>query len=128
VTRTERTKLKTKLQGLASRIKGDVATSSAEALRAQGGEASGSLSNTPLHLADLATDLYDQELSLSVLETKSQTLAEVTEALARVDQKNFGYCERCNKEIAPKRLEAVPYARYCIQCAQVVEQEENRRI
>ena len=46
-----------------------------------------------------------------------ETLAEVEDALSKIDQGTYGTCERCGQEIAPARLEAKPAARYCINCA-----------
>ena len=52
-------------------------------------------------------------LSSSLLET----LAEVDQALAKLDTDRYGACEDCGSEIASARLEAMPAARYCITCA-----------
>jgi DnaK suppressor protein len=46
-------------------------------------------------------------------------------ALQRIDEGSFGTCERCSEPIAEKRLEALPFARYCIDCQRVVEEEER---
>jgi len=58
VTRAEQRKFREQLLDLARRVRSDVDSASEETLKAQGGEASGSLSNVPLHLADLATDQF----------------------------------------------------------------------
>jgi len=123
VNRTDQSRFKKQLLDMAHRVKGDVDSTSEETLKAQGGEASGNLSNVPLHLADLASDQYEHEVSLSLLESKTQTLEEISEALERIERKEFGVCERCHKDIPKKRLEAVPFARYCIECAQEMERE-----
>src|SRR5436309_1384339 len=75
------------------------------------------LSNTPFHPADLGTDNYEQEVTLSLLENDEQVLEETAAALERIERGTFGVCENCNKEIGRERLQAVPYARYCINCA-----------
>jgi len=108
---------------LARRINGNLANARQEAFQPHGGEASGNLSNTPLHLADLATDNYEQEFFLSQLENQTQSLNEVNEALARLDQKTYGICERCEKAISIDRLKAMPATRFCIQCARTEEDE-----
>ena len=46
-------------------------------------------------------------------------------ALQKMDDGGFGSCERCGEPIAEKRLEALPFARYCIDCQRLVEQEER---
>jgi RNA polymerase-binding transcription factor DksA len=109
------------LLSLARRIKGDVADLSGEALRRTGGEASGNLSNTPLHLADLGTDNYEQEVTLSLLENEDQTLEAIRAAVDRMDKGTFGRCARCHKEITKERLQALPFTPYCIECARQVE-------
>jgi RNA polymerase-binding protein DksA len=92
-----------------------------EALRGTGGEPSGSLSNVPLHPADLGTDTYQEELSLGLLENEDRILTEINEALVRLEQGTYGRCENCGQNIPRERLEAVPYARYCITCAQQLQ-------
>jgi DnaK suppressor protein len=104
-----------------ARLSGDVSQLSSEALRQMGGEASGSLSNTPLHIADLGSDTFAEDVTLGMLENSQQVLLEVGEALGRITRGSFGHCERCQGEIARERLQALPYARYCLACAQEPE-------
>src|SRR5271165_1978022 len=120
MTQSELDRYREKLLGLARRITGDVADLSAEALHGAGGEASGNLSNTPLHLADLATDHYNQEVALSLLENEDQTLEAIRAAVDRIEHGTFGRCERCHMEIVRARLDAVPFTPYCMACARVL--------
>ncbi|MDQ3041489.1 MAG: TraR/DksA C4-type zinc finger protein [Acidobacteriota bacterium] len=46
----------------------------------------------------------------------------INEALERIADKEYGECQNCEKEISPKRLDAVPWARYCLACQELVEQ------
>jgi DnaK suppressor protein len=110
------------LLSLRSRLKGDVTRLTDEAMRKGGGEASGNLSNMPIHLADLGTDNFEQEFTLSLLQNEEQALKEISDALDRIDQGTFGKCEECGKEIARERLKALPYARLCMECARQKEQ------
>ena len=105
------------LQGLHRRLTGDVSHLADEALRARGGEASGSPSNAPLHMADLGTDNFEQEFTLSLLENQEQMIEEITAALDRIDKGAFGKCEECGTAIPKGRLEALPYTRHCVSCA-----------
>jgi RNA polymerase-binding protein DksA len=105
------------LQTLQQRLNGDVSHLQDEALRARGGEGSGSLSNAPLHMADLGTDNYDQEFTLGLLENQEQTLKEIGDALDRVEKGTFGTCEECGAPIPKGRLQALPYTRHCVDCA-----------
>ena len=110
------------LLALRERLKGDVSHLTSEALRKTGGEASGSLSNTPIHMADLGTDNFEQEFTLGLIQNEEQALDEIGAALDRMAQGTFGRCEECQKEIPRQRLNALPYARYCVECARKHEQ------
>jgi RNA polymerase-binding protein DksA len=109
------------LLALRRRLTGDVSHLADEALRARGGEASGSLSNAPLHPADLGTDNYEQEFTFSLLENQERTLEEIGEALNRMERGTYGRCEECGGEIPRARLQALPYARHCVACARKVQ-------
>jgi RNA polymerase-binding transcription factor DksA len=105
------------LLALKKRVGGDLSDLEEEALRAVGGEASGGLSNVPIHLGDLGTDNFEEEVNLGLLENEQQILQEIGDALTRIEQGTFGRCEECQQEIPRERLEAVPYARYCLRHA-----------
>jgi RNA polymerase-binding transcription factor DksA len=96
---------------------GDVASLVEEVLPPPEG-ASGNLSHWPLHLADLATDAYERQCTLGLLEQETLTLAEIAAGLERIEQGTFGRCEGCRKAIPKARLQALPYARYCVECAE----------
>jgi RNA polymerase-binding protein DksA len=98
------------------RLQAEIAGLGSEALRGAG-EASGDLSHTPLHLADLGTDASDQAVAFSLLERDGQTLVEVRTALARLEGGTFGFCTACGRAIPRERLQALPYTRRCIDCA-----------
>ena len=103
-----------KLLALRGRLTGDVSSLADEALNSED-EASGNLSHVPIHMADLST--YERELTLGLLENKEQTLEEIAAALGRIEQGTFGHCEGCGQAIPKDRLHALPYARYCVECA-----------
>lgn len=92
-----------------------------EALRATGGEASGGLSNAPMHMGDLGSDLAEEELDLQLVENQELMMRDVNDALERIQNNTFGMCEECNKPISKARLTAIPYTRYCIHCAETLE-------
>jgi RNA polymerase-binding transcription factor DksA len=121
MTTTELERYREKLQALAARLRGNVSGLREETLRKGGGEASGSLSNAPLHPADLGTDHFDHETNLGLLELQGQTLSEVNAALQRIREGTFGACLECGGPISRGRLEALPYTPYCIHCAQEVQ-------
>ena len=71
---------------------------------------------------DLAVRNYSKNVMLAVSENESRQLALIDEALQRVEDKEYGECQNCGKEVNPKRLTAIPWARYCIDCQELVEQ------
>src|SRR5262249_34098629 len=99
------------------RIKGEFSDLQNEALRGVGGTASGNLSDVPIHLADLGTDAFEREVSLSLLANEQQILEEISAAVDRMEQGTYGRCENCAQEIGKDRLRAIPYTRLCIACA-----------
>jgi RNA polymerase-binding transcription factor len=76
-------------------------------------------------LGDQATTAYTREFLFELGNGDRRLLKEVMIALRKLDEGGFGDCERCGEGIAEKRLEALPFARYCIDCQRLVEQEEK---
>jgi RNA polymerase-binding transcription factor DksA len=107
------------LTSLAARLQGDMGRLEEQARTPTGGEAAGSLSNAPMHLADMATEQYLQALNATLLENEDYIGGEVGDALGRLDRGTFGLCERCGTAIMIERLEVLPYTRYCTPCAEV---------
>ena len=112
---------RTTLENLRARLRGDLDQMTDEALRRSQPESSGNLSNVPLHMADVGTENYDQEFTLSLIENEQSTLELVHAAIARVDAGTYGRCEECQEPIAKPRLQALPYTPHCIQCARKLE-------
>ena len=71
---------------------------------------------------DLAVQNYSKNVLLAVSENDSRQLQMIDEALQRIEDEEYGSCQNCGKEIMPKRLQAVPWARYCLNCQELVEQ------
>ena len=109
------------LRELGARLRGEVSGLRESAMRGIGGEASGNLSNTPLHLADLGSEAFEQEVTVGLLQNEQQLLAAITAAQQRLDAGTFGRCEQCGKDIPEERLKAVPYASRCVSCQAKVE-------
>lgn len=80
--------------------------------KANGG---GDLSHVPTHNADRDSEGLDSDLE--VIHNEETILADVREALNRIDQGTYGNCEECGSEISDDRLDALPYTPYCINCA-----------
>ena len=115
-----------RLLAMRRRLGAEVSELADEALRPVGGEASGNLSDVPLHPADLASENYEEEITLDLMENEGRVMVEIDDALKRIEQGTFGRCEICRREIPRERLEAVPYARYCIRCARKLQAETDR--
>jgi DnaK suppressor protein len=113
-----------KLTALGRSLRGEAQEVRGDALRASGGEAAGGLSNVPVHAADLGSDNAQQNVALGLLENTQDLLHEVTEALGRLDGGKYGLCQECGRDISRERLEAVPYARYCVPCAGKLQRQD----
>ena len=71
---------------------------------------------------DLAVRNYSKNVMLAVSENESRKLALIDEALQRVEDKEYGECQNCGNPVNQKRLSAIPWARYCLACQELVEQ------
>src|SRR5437660_11088753 len=76
-------------------------------------------------LGDQANTAYTRELFFELGNGKNGLLRDVVSALQRIDDSSFGNCERCGEAIGDKRLEALPFARHCIDLQRLPEQEER---
>ena len=103
-------------------LAGDVNGLEQAALKNSRQDASGDLSKMPLDMADVGSDNYEQEFTLSLIETEQATLQEIDEALDRIENKTFGTCEGCGGRIPKARLKVRPHAKYCIECKRRQEQ------
>jgi RNA polymerase-binding protein DksA len=101
---------------------GDVSSIENETLKKSRLDAAGDLSSMPIHMADLGTDNFEQEFALGLMDSERKILAEINDALGRIGEGVYGICEGTGKPIAKARLEANPWARYCIKYATMVEQ------
>jgi DnaK suppressor protein len=70
------------------------------------------------HMADDATEAFDQAAGLALRRNLEQTLRRVEEALDRFEAGTYGICQRCGQPIDLARLEALPYATLCLRCQQ----------
>jgi DnaK suppressor protein len=66
----------------------------------------------------------ERELAIRNLDRESNLLREVRLALARVADDSYGICLHCEEEIKPKRLDAVPWTKYCIRCQEAADRIE----
>jgi len=103
-------------------IIGSVSEIQDEALKQSRMDASGDLSSMPIHMADIGTDNYQQEFALELVDSERKLLKEIYDALERIEKDSYGICEKTGKPILKARLEAKPWARYCVEYARMLEQ------
>ena len=84
-------------------------------------DTSGDVAGHALHMADVATDLYDREFTLGLASNDRELLFKVGAALERIENKTFGFCRECKKPIAVARLKAIPYTETCLKCQEKIE-------
>ena len=106
---------------LRARLRGDVTQMADSALKKNRMDASGDLSSMPIHMADIGSDNYEQEFTLSLMETEEDTLEAIEASLERIEDGTYGKCEECGGVIPKTRLNAIPYTPFCIKCAQQLE-------
>jgi DnaK suppressor protein len=116
------------LQALRARLVGDVNGLADATLGRTRSEASGDLSSMPIHMADLGSDNFEQEFSLTLMEGDEDMLREIEAAIERIDAGTFGICEESGKRITKARLRAIPYTRYCVESAEKKENGGVRKV
>ena len=114
---------KERLLSLRARVRGDVDHMADAALKKSRSEASGDLSSMPIHMADIGSDNFEQEFTLSLMENEGGTLDLIETSLERIEDGTYGQCEECGVKIPKTRLNAVPYASMCVKCASRMEQD-----
>jgi len=80
-------------------------------------------SNVAQDLVDKAETSYTKEFLLSLSDGEREKLLQIDEALKRLEHGEFGVCQNCQKEIGAKRLLAIPWTPYCIDCQEKTEEE-----
>ena len=115
--RAELSVYKERLVSLRARLRGDVNQLADAALRKSRSEANGDLSSMPIHMADIGSDNFEQEFTLSLMENEGAALEKIDASLERIEDGSYGACEECGVRIPKSRLNAIPYATLCVKCA-----------
>lgn len=76
---------------------------------------------------DAASDVYEREKTLAIIQTLEKKLAAVERALQAAEKGTYGVCEICNKPIDPARLAVMPHSTTCIRCQEKLERQQRRR-
>jgi len=90
--------------------------------RAEGSEASA----FGMHQADAGSDAYDRDFALSLLSQEQDALYEIDQALKRIEVGTYGVCEMSGKPIPHARLEAIPFARFTVECQSQLEKQSKQ--
>ena len=107
-------------------IVGSVNEMEGEALKRSRLDSAGDLSSMPIHMADIGTDNYEQEFALGLVDGEVKLLREIDGALIRIEEGAYGICEGSGRPISIARLNAKPWARYCVEYARELENGISR--
>lgn len=73
------------------------------------------------HPADSATDTFEKEKDLAVRDSYRDIVGRIDEAFGKIERGTYGQCDRCGREIVEARLDAIPYAIFCVECQDIIE-------
>lgn len=90
-------------------------------------EQNGDTSSFTIHQADLGTDTDESEKRVYHLNQEMEKLKKINHALKKIYDKDYGICEICGQYIKEKRLEVIPFARYCVECKTEEENKKRRK-
>lgn len=102
-------------------IIGDVQHIESGALKTSRQDSAGDLSSMPIHMADIGSDNYEQEFSLGLMDSERKIVQEIHEAIKRIEEGTYGICEGTGEPIPKIRLKGIPWTRYCVKFAELVE-------
>jgi len=117
LTAAEISKFKTLLLTKRNEILGNVLSMEDETLHRQRSD----LSNMPIHIPDAGSDNYEIEHTLGLMDSERKLIKEIDEALNRMENGTYGICEGSGESIPRARLEAIPWTKYCIAYASMLE-------
>jgi DnaK suppressor protein len=110
------------LQALRTRLDAHAAELRDESSHGADGETAEGFSNAPVDAVDRASQKTEIDVSIGLAENEAYLRTEIDAALDRVSHGAFGICEECGTVIGANRLNAIPYARFCIRCERRIEQ------
>jgi RNA polymerase-binding transcription factor DksA len=99
----------------------DLGTIESEALNANA-----DLSSMPIHMADVGSDAYDQDLKLGMAASERKRIRDIEDALIRIRKKTYGVCQLTGTPIPTPRLRAKPWAKYTKESAEKIERQTRR--
>ena len=84
-------------------------------------------SHMPIHMADVGSDAYDQDLKLGMAASERKRIRDIEAALVRIKKKTYGVCHLTGDKIPEARLQAKPWAKYTLESAEKIERRTNKR-
>ena len=118
--KAEAKEYKAQLLALRARLRGDVTQLAEVALKKNRAEGNGDVSSMPIHMADVGTDAFEQEFTLSLMEHDGSALEQIEAALVRIEDGLYGVCVECESKIPKARLQVLPQTPHCVKCADKV--------
>jgi DnaK suppressor protein len=76
-----------------------------------------------MHMADVATDMYDREFNLGLASNDRELLQRINIALKKIEDGSYGLCTMCKEMITMARLKAIPYVQTCVKCQEALEKK-----
>ncbi|MBK5095332.1 MAG: TraR/DksA family transcriptional regulator [Deltaproteobacteria bacterium] len=76
-------------------------------------------------ILDSVSEERTRELYMIFIDREKQKLKQIDDALDRIEEKTYGFCEECGVKIPRPRLKVVPFAKYCVECKEAIEREEK---
>jgi DnaK suppressor protein len=116
------------LLDIRDRLLDDIEFHASDNLKRTQKDASSDLSAYSFHMADAGTDNFDREFALSMVSNEQEALYEINEAFKRIENGTFGLCEMSGKPIPKARLNAIPWARYTVECQSEMEKTQQKRL
>ncbi len=110
-----------RLMSMQAQLEHDIAVKT-EQIAESGDELDPERGGVTNHVSDDANETVEQEMMLSLQMTAERQLDRVRQAIVRLDEGTYGTCANCGREITPARLDARPWAIYCIDCQQLDDQ------
>lgn len=104
------------------RLLGDLSAIEKEAL-----DINSDISHMPIHMADVGSDAYDQDLKLGMAASERKRIRDIEEALVRIKKKTYGVCHDTGETIPDARLRAKPWAKYTKEAAEKIERRTRAR-
>ena len=115
-------KLRKNLLALRDRLASQQETIRRDALDTDSGRFT---ARAPINMAEQASDEQELDMMASRLTASSETLAEIDEALDRLDAGQYNICEECKQEIGERRLAIQPWTKLCAKCKRKLEEEAS---